>query len=326
MSLLFERRGEGATERKISRVQKLISWWISHLRQATSSLGDLWRTPAPSLMTILVLGFSLSLPASLYIVNKNGQRVAAQWENPAQISVFLKKNQSTDDIQRLVNDLATWTEVKKVEWLSKDDALMEFKETSGFGNALNYLDENPLPDVLVISPISSEQGTEHAEALLNELTSLPAVAMAKLDIQWLERLNAMVGLLENTFSGLATLLCLSVILIIGNTIRLSILSRRTEIEVMKLVGATDPFIQRPFLYAGVWYGVFGAFLSWIVIALLLWWLESAVNELTRLYDYPIQLSGLTLSESLLLIVIAASMGLMGSWLSVRQHIRAIEPV
>ena len=326
MSVLFERRGERSRAMKVSPLQKLLSWWLSHIRQATASLGDLWRTPIPSLMTILVLGFSLSLPAALYVVNKNGQQVAGQWKNPAQISMFLQKDQHAAQIQNLVETLKGWPTIAKVDWLSKDDALMEFKANSGFGNALNYLDENPLPDVLIITPADGNQTAEQAQLLLQKLQALPTVALAKLDIQWLERLNAMLGLLKNTFSGLATLLCLSVVLIIGNTIRLAILSRKNEIEVMKLVGATDAFIQRPFLYSGIWYGLFGAFLSWMVIAILLWWLESAVNHLTQLYNSPVHLIGLTGHESLLLMAISATMGLVGSWFSVHQHIRAIEPI
>ncbi|GGA86261.1 cell division protein FtsX [Neiella marina] len=324
MSLLFERRG-GATDRKLSIGQRVASWWISHMRQATASLGDLWRTPGPSLMTMLVLGFSLSLPAAFYLVSKNGAQVAAKWDNPAQISVFLKKNIDINHVDQLVAELVNWPTINRVDWYSKDDALIEFKETSGFGNALNYLDSNPLPDVLVVEPAAAQQTASAAEALANELRQLDAVAMVKLDIEWLERLNAMVSVVEDTLIALAALLCFSVVLVIGNTIRLSIVSRKTEIEVMKLVGATDQFIQRPFLYAGVWYGVFGAFLSWIVTTLLLWWLESAINTLTQLYDYPIVLEGLQPNESLLLVIIASGMGLLGSWLSVQQHIRAIEP-
>lgn len=326
MSLLFDRRSQGANQRKIGFIQRATSWLVSHVRQATASLGDLWRTPIPSLMTILVLGFSLSLPAALYVVNKNGQQVASQWQNPAQISVFLKKSQGSAQIQHLVEQLEGWESIEQVDWMSKDDALMEFKDSSGFGNALNYLDENPLPDVLIITPSSSYKSPKQAAQLQAQLEELPSVAIAKLDIEWLERLQAMLGLLQNSFSGLAILLCVSVVLIIGNTIRLSILSQKSAIEVMKLVGATDAFIQRPFLYAGIWYGLFGAFLSWIVIASLLWWLESAVNQLTQLYDSPIHLISLTPAESLALMAIAAAMGLIGSWFSVRQHIRAIEPV
>ncbi|MBW8192285.1 permease-like cell division protein FtsX [Neiella marina] len=325
MSLLFERRGQGASDRKLSIVQRLVSWWISHARQATASLGDLWRTPGPSLMTMLVLGFSLSLPAAFYLVSKNGAQVADKWSSPAQISVFLKKSVALEQVEQLVADLQTWQQIQQVDWYSKDDALIEFKETSGFGNALNYLDDNPLPDVLVIEPTAAHQTTSAAKLLVEALEELAPVSLVKLDIQWLERLHAIVAVVEDTFIALATLLCLSVILVVGNTIRLSILSRKTEIEVMKLVGATDQFIQRPFLYAGIWYGVFGAFLSWIVTTILLWWIESALNHLTRLYDYPISLQGLLPSESLFMVIIASGMGLLGSWLSVRQHIRAIEP-
>ena len=325
MSLLFERRDENSANRKLTLIQKIASWAISHARQATASLGDLWRTPGPSLMTILVLGFSLSLPAAFYLVSKNGNQIAQSWSTPAQISVFLKKSQPTKQVEGLVEELEQWPQIEAVEWYSKDDALMEFKETSGFGNALNYLDDNPLPDVLILNPVKAYQAPDAAHELVVALEKLPQVSMVKLDIQWLERLNALVDMIKDTMGALAALLCFSVVLVVGNTIRLAILSRKTEIEVMKLVGATDQFIQRPFLYAGVWYGVFGAFLSWIVTTLLIWWLERAIGQLTQLYHFPISLLGLEPSESLMMVFVASGMGLLGSWLSVQQHIRKIEP-
>ena len=326
MSLLFERRDAGAQQHKLSPHQQLLGWFTTHLRQAVASLGELWRTPLASMMTIMVLGFSLSLPSALYVLSKNAQQVSAHWGNASELSLFITAETKPAEITALMEAMLLDPRISRVDWLKKDEALAEFRQQSGFGEALQYLDQNPLPDVLIVTPSQAHLAAEQATALLKSLETSPEVEYGKLDIQWLERLNAVIDLIHDTTAALALLLCTSVVLIIGNTIRLAILSSKPEIEVMKLVGATDAFIQRPFLYTGIWYGVIGALLSWVVIGLLLWWLESAANQLTQLYQQSVQIYGLTLSESLWLLLIAAAMGLAGAWLSVKKHIDEIEPV
>lgn len=325
MSLLFERQDEGAQQHSLSYPQRMLNWLMCHIRQAVASLGEIWRTPISSLMTIMVLGFSLSLPSALYVLAKNGQQVSAHWGSASEISLFVKPQTSRADITALMKSLQLDPRISRVNWLEKDQALEEFQQQSGFGEALQYLDENPLPDVLIITPSQSHLAAAQASALLATLQSNPEIDYGKLDIQWLERLNAVITLIKDTTGALGLLLCVSVVLIIGNTIRLAILNSKSEIEVMKLVGATDAFIQRPFLYTGFWYGVIGSLLSWIVITSLLWWIESAANQLTQLYQQSVQIYGLTLGESLWLMLIAASMGLLGAWFSVNKHIQAIEP-
>ncbi|MCD8476320.1 MAG: cell division protein FtsX, partial [Shewanella fodinae] len=138
-------------------------------------------------------------------------------------------------------------------------------------------------------------------------------------------LQALVNVLERTVFGLAALLILAVVLVIGNTIRLAIMNRRNEIEVMKLVGATEAFIQRPFLYTGIWYGVIGGTLAWLIINLLVWFLSGAVTTFIGLYGSNMQLQSLSFSELLQMVCAASFLGWLGSYLSVRQHLRAIEP-
>ena len=138
-------------------------------------------------------------------------------------------------------------------------------------------------------------------------------------------MQAILDLIEDTLGALALVLCLSVVLIVGNTIRLNILSKRDEIVIMKLVGATNAFIQRPFLYTGAWYGFIGGIFAWVVTLLLIWWIESAVLTVTNLYDSQFQLDGLTFGELIAIWVIAIGLGLAGSYLAVRRHIQSIEP-
>jgi cell division transport system permease protein len=325
MSLLFKGRLEGALRKRTVWWRHPLSYAVDHLRQAVATLGELWRTPAASLMTMTVLGLSLSLPSALYLLHKNAQSVSGAWNNAAEITLFLRKDVSEHAQQNFVKRVGLYPEVADVSYVSSQQALQEFKVISGFGNALDYLDDNPLPPVVLVSPGDSHNSPERAKALLDKLEAENEVEMGKLDIAWLERLNSIVALLRDAFSALAILLMLSVILIVGNTIRLNILNRREEIEVMKLVGATDSFIQRPFLYTGLWYGVIGAFVAWIAIALILWWLEAAINRVSQLYQSDFHLVGLDLTEALFLLVLSAGLGLSGSWISVRRHISEIEP-
>ena len=228
----------------------------------------MWRTPLASMMTIAVLGLSLTLPATLYLVVKNVQQVSSGFEQASEISLFVKENMSEQETQTLVKRLALYAEVESVEFISKQQALTEFKDVSGFGQALEYLDSNPLPDVVLVTPTKRHRQPNAAKALLTKLENEREVDFGKLDIAWLERLNALLDLLKESVITIALLLLTSVTLIIGNTIRLSIMDKKEEIQVMKLVGATNTFIHAPFLWTGIWYGVIGGLFAFICVALM----------------------------------------------------------
>jgi cell division transport system permease protein len=306
-------------------LQSLSALQIRHLQQAIGSLGDLWRTPLTSIMTVLVLGISLTLPATLHLFVKNANYVTEQWDSASEISLFLKLSVTDKAAQNLVQRLQLYPEIEQVQYISADDALKEFKTLSGFGQALEYLDNNPLPATVMVTPNSRSSQAQAAQELLAKLEAEREVEHGKLDLEWLSRLEAMAQLLENIVKGVAFLLCLSVVLIVGNTIRLAILNQKDAIAVMKLVGATDSFIQRPFLYAGIWYGILGGLFACIAVAILAQYLSQAIAELSDLYDSQFILQGLSLDEGLSLIGMAVMLGLLGSYVSVRQHIREIEP-
>lgn len=308
-----------------SLLRKLLTLPIRHLQQAVGSLGDLWRTPFTSVMTVFVLGISLALPATLHLFVKNAQQVSEQWDSASQITLFLKLSVNDKSAKNLVKRLKLYPEVSDVHYISAEQALKEFKILSGFGQSLEYLANNPLPATILVTPTKRASQADAANELLAKLTQEREVDQGKLDLEWLTRLEAMAQLIKNIVSGVALLLCVSVILIVGNTIRLAILSQQDAIAIMKLVGATDSFIQRPFLYSGVWYGIFGGLLSWLAVSLLAQYLTGAISKLTDLYQSDFQLQGLAFSEALMLIGFAVLLGLVGSYISVRKHIRAIEP-
>lgn len=325
MSLLFKGRQNSNDKQKKSAIAGGYFFIINIFRQGVHSLGEMWRTPLASLMTIAVLGLSLTLPATLFLVVKNVQQVSSGFEEASEISLFVKESMSEQETQTLVKRLALYTEVESVEFISKQQALTEFKDVSGFGQALEYLDSNPLPDVVLVTPTKRHRQPNAAKALLTKLENEREVDFGKLDIAWLERLNALLDLLKESVITIALLLLTSVTLIIGNTIRLSIMDKKEEIQVMKLVGATNTFIHAPFLWTGIWYGVIGGLFAFICIALMMWWLTSAVSSVAGVYQTSFSLIGLTLNEFGALVLLATSLGFIGSYLSVNRYIKEIEP-
>lgn len=323
MSMLFAGRAVGATASQPNLLQKLLRGVLTHVRQAVTSLGELWRSPLWALITVAVLGISMTLPTTLHLLVKNVQQVSRSYDESFEISLFLKNDASATDIATLVTLLQGDTEVAKVRLIDKAAAMAEFKQQSGFGEALAFLDQNPLPDVLLVTPRKNQPAA--AEALMHKLEKERFVELAKLDISWLERLAALMNLMQQAVYTIAVLLLSAALLVIGNTIRLSIMDKKAEIEVMKLVGATDAFIQRPFLYTGIWLGLFGGFLAFVVVELMLWWLQGAIATVTQLYQSDFVLNSLSLREFGYLMLIAVTLGLVGSYIAVRSHIKAIEP-
>lgn len=325
MSLLFKGRSQGAQRLKISPLQKLLMFFNDNLRQAISSLGELTRTPLASFMTIAVLGLSITLPSALYVLVKNLDRVSADWQQASEVSIFLRSDINNKDIQQLLTRLRSWSEIEKLEYISAEKALEEFTSSSGFGDAMQYLDDNPLPNVILVYPTQKHTTPSSARHLLDKLLKEREVEVGKLDIEWLERLHAVVAIARELVFLVALLLFLSVILTIGNTIRLNIYNKRDEILVMKLVGATDAFIQRPFMYTGFWYGLLGGVIAWITVALMLWWMSSSIKEVIALYNQSFHLSGLDFSVLFGMLGISILLGLAGSHLSVRRYVAQIEP-
>jgi cell division transport system permease protein len=325
MSILFKGRMQGAQISEISDYQRFLMFFVSHFRQALGSLGELWRSKAASLMTIGVLGLSITLPSTLYIMVKNAENVSSDWEQASQISLFLEEKISQGDIEQLLKRIQLWPEIDSIEYISADQALDEFKQLSGFGDAIAYLDQNPLPNVILVTPTSRYASPVAARLLLDKLRDEREVDIGKLDIEWLERLHALLDVVKDLVTVIAFLLFLAVVLIIGNTIRLNILSKKDEILVMKLVGATDAFIQRPFMYTGFWYGFLGGLLAWIAVILLLWWMSSSVSAVSELYQKSFNLTGADFSTFLWMLGLSVFLGLTGSLLSVRRHVREIEP-
>ncbi len=302
---------------------QLHAWVESHRASLVDSLRRLGRQPVGSFFTCLVMAVALSLPMGLALLLDNVERLGGSWQRAAQISVFLTLETNDSQGQALREQIAGLDDVAEAEWISREQALQAFQQESGLGQALRELPENPLPGVVLVTPAEVDKAT--LEALRQRLAELPGVEQAQLDLLWVERLTAILKLGDRFVFGLTLLLVLALLLVIGNTIRLHIENRRTEIEVIKLVGGTDSYVRRPFLYMGALYGLGAGLLAWLVLAYGLNWLNDAVVRLAGLYGSDFSLGGVPLNDGLSLVLGAVLLGYIGAWLAVARHLRELAP-
>ena len=300
------------------------TWLLRHASTLVGSLGRLARQPVASLLTVLVIAVTLALPASLHLVIKNARSLSAGWENALDFSVYLKSGTSIADAQQMEKLIVQRADVASVRLISAEDALQEFREGSGFGSALDYLQDNPLPHTLVIRPAPSN--TQASVVLLHEeLGNLPLTDVVQVDSDWVRRFLAILDIVQRAIGIGGILLGAAIVIIIGNTIRLDIENRRAEIEVTKLIGASNAFVRRPFLYSGFWYGLFGGALALALIAYGLYALRAPVARLSSLYNSRFEILSLGLQESTAIVGSSVLLGLIGSWLAAARHMRRIEP-
>jgi cell division transport system permease protein len=276
-------------------------------------------------MTIAVIGIALALPAALYLLVQNLQQLGTSWSGTPTISLFLNQVQDVKAARQLAQRLITWPEITDLDYISPQQALAEFEQQLGLQNLEATLGENPLPGVLVAQIADAASNPKAAHQLITKLQRLPEVDIAQLDLEWLQRLKALTTLAKRGVAILASLLALGVILITSNTIRLAVLNRQEEIRVVKLVGGTDAFVRRPFLYTGAWYGLSGGLLACLILTLTLRLLSDPIDRLAHLYSSHFTLSGLDVGSGLHLCVMAAFLGLSGAYLALAGHLKAIEP-
>ena len=309
---------------RVTLSARLSTWLEQHRRSAYSSYMEMRRRPLATMMTLLVIGITLALPASLLSLLKISQSITGDHQQSASISLFLKTGIVDEKALRVATDLEQRPQIEHVELLTSTDAMEEFRSHSGFGNALDALDENPLPNVLLIH-LFPDNSSADIRKLAAELKEESVTDSIEYDQGWIERLQAITQAIRRAVEALGFGLGLAVMLIIGNTIRLEIMHRREEIEVTRLVGGSDDFIRRPFLYIGLIYGLFGALIAWLLVSILLMLVSGPLGRLAELYDTTISLTAFSLQALLLLIPIGVSFGLAGAWLAVSRHLSSINP-
>jgi cell division transport system permease protein len=301
------------------------NYLLNHYQEAFASLGRLVRAPVSSFLTIAVIGIAVTLPAGLHVLAQNLQQLDLGWSKVPTISLFLIPHQEPKVSSQLAQHLQTWPQISAVDYISPQAALAEFEQQFGLQDLQVTLGENPLPAVLVAQIAPNANDPKTAQHLVTQLQNLPEVDIAQLDLKWLQRLNAFTALIKRGVLILTSLLAIGVLLITSNTVRLAVLNRQEEIRIIKLVGGTDAFIRRPFLYTGAWYGFGGGLFAWLILSLILGLLADPSDRLAYLYHSRFTLTGLSLAHGVGLCTITTLLSVGGAYFAVAGHLRAIEP-
>jgi cell division transport system permease protein len=283
----------------------------------------MFASPLAGMLNILVIGIALSLPAGMYALLQNAQGLVAQLSDTPQISLFMNTDANADDVDKLRKQLEKHPAIARVEFVSRAQALEQLKQSTGLADVIGGLQQNPLPDAFTVYPKPS--AAQSLDELRIELAKLPKVELAQLDSEWAYKLEALLKFGRMVVLILASLLSLALVAITFNTIRLQILTQREEIEVSKLIGATNGFIRRPFLYFGATQGLLGGIMAWFIISLSLLLLNYQLGTLVHLYASQFTLHPLSLGDSLTLLLFSMYLGWLGAWLSVARHLSQIEP-
>lgn len=303
---------------------KMAAYFLHHIQSLVFSLGKIYAAPATTIMTVAVIGITLSLPSGFYLFLKNIEAMSGDFRSSTQITLYLDIELSEIKARALQSVVANTPNVGDTQFISRQDSLEAFRQTSGFGKSIDTLASNPLPHTVIVEPLTNAD-TFAVKNLLNSLQALPGVEIAKLDTEWLERLYTILEIVKRSVAIITVLFAFAVLLIIGNTIRLDIQNRYQEIVVTKLIGATNAFIRRPFLYGGLWYGLLGGLISWLIVEIGYIAISGPLNRLNLLYQADLTLITFTFQDFIILISSSTLLGLTGSWIAVARHLNQIEP-
>jgi len=301
------------------------SYATRHLQALFGALGRLMRAPLATMLTLTVIGVALALPAGLGLLVNNLRTASGDLGNALDFTVHFKLGTPVERVQQLAKGERERSGVESVTVKTADEALEEFKQASGFGDALSALADNPLPHHLVVRPDAQASGPAEIENLRRYFAAFPEVDLVQLDLDWVRRLHSLLDVLKRFFWVVVAVLGLGVLAVIGNTIRLEIQHRRPEIEVTKLVGGSNAFVRRPFLYTGLFYGLGGSLLAAAIMVGGMTYLQQAVGDLSAQYGGQFAMEGLGGRGLGMLLGVGAALGWLGALVSTGRHLRAIEP-
>lgn len=311
------------TLKRITFINKCQSLIMQHRHACARSFMQLWKTPVATFITLGVIAIVMALPLGLYWVSTNVNSVTASWDKGGELTLFLQESLSQDASLKLQKQISGKSGVKHVQYKSPEQALNEFQSMTQMGDVLVALDNNPLPGVMIVEPVFTD--VNQLQLLKTDLSKMPEVTMIQLDIAWVQRLNAFLGMLDQVVLSLAILLGLGLLFVVGNTTRTGIAQHQQEMLVAKLVGATDSYVCRPFLYTGFWYGLLGAVLSLLVLAIMGYSLAPPLDRLLQSYDsqwHPEFLGGAAIVSTLGLAILIS---MFGAWLAVWRYLYQIQP-
>ena len=299
------------------------AWAGQHARCFGATVVKFARTPLGSIFNILVIGIALCLPVGLYVLIVNLQAASGQLAAEPQISAFMALDASRAEIAQIEARLKQNPRVQRYRFVPREQALQELKQSSGLTDVIESLPQNPLPDAFIVNAKSSTP--QALDALREEIAQWPRVVHAQLDAAWARRLDATLRFGRALVLILGGLLALALVAVTFNTIRLQVLTQRDEVEVIKLIGATDSFIRRPFLYYGAMQGAAGGVVAWLLVSGGIWLINQNLGELSHVYASLFQLRNLPLADGAALLLLPAALGWFGAWLSVGRHLKLIEP-
>lgn len=300
-------------------------WLLRHLQSLLFAAGRLARAPVATAFTLLVIAVALTLPTALALAIQSVRTATGDFADAVDVTVYFKQDVPLEKAAQLASSLRQRSGIAGVELIPADDALKKFREQSGFGAALDVLESNPLPHALQVRPKTDATDPARMESLRRYLAAWPEVELVQVDSEWVQRLDAILDLLRRLVLGTAALLAVGVLAVVGNTIRLEIYNRRQEIEVTKLVGGSNAFVRRPFLYTGLLYGLLGALLAALLVWLALFLLDAPVERLARSYGSSFRLQIPGWREVGLLLGAGSLLGVVGAWLAAARHLARIEP-
>ncbi|MDF1760644.1 MAG: permease-like cell division protein FtsX [Coxiellaceae bacterium] len=300
---------------------RLSFWLTSHLRALFFALGELSRAPFQSLATLLVIAIAMALPIGFYTLLGSTQKMSQHWHNQPSITLYLKKDISSVQTDLLIKQLQANPKVQQAQYISPNQGLAQFAKVARIENVLGSLKNNPLPAVIVITPIRSQQSPAHITALRAQLPLNNWVASAQVDQLWVKRFYYLMTIAKRVCYALAIVFGLGVILITGNTIRLSLQKHCQEISLLRLIGATASYIIRPMLYRGLLYGLLGGAIALLLVTLLFRWLANPISQFAATYADQVNLHLLSASFAWVVIAICGLLGLVGAWVASRQFLR-----
>ena len=295
------------------------AWFDHHAYSVVASLGRVFRRPGSTALTIGVMAVALALPLGLWLVLANVERFAGDVQASRQLSIFLRQDTAPARVAELVASLGARSDIGALEHRTPEQGLQELRERSGLDEAIDLLGENPLPHVLVVTPAGDEA------LLADSLRTLPEAELVQHDAAWRQRLDGWLRFGGRVAWVLAALLGLGALLVVGNTVRLDIQSRREELGVLQLLGASDGFIRRPFLYLGAWYGLGAGMLALAVLAAAGMALRVPLAELAASYGSRFALSGFTAREALAVVAGATVLGWLGAGAVTGHFLRQTRP-
>lgn len=299
-------------------------FWVQMQYVLRSVWADLIKKKYGTMLTVLVIAVSLTIPTVGFLLWKNTHKAATQFYPEAELTIYLHKNLTENDANAVVDKIRQQEGVESLNYISRQESLNEFRSWSGFGEELDILDDNPLPAVVMVKPSKEFQPSEKRQDLRENLNKIKGVEEVRLDNDWMEKLTALTWLIAHVAIFCAVLMTLAVFLVIANSIRSDVYGSKANIQVMKLLGATEQFILRPFLYTGMIYGFFGAFFASVFSSLLIGYFTSAVKYVTDIFAVSFDLNGLEMGEFLFLLIICSVVGYISAWIAATRHIRAID--